>query len=365
MATINAKSRIFIGLSGGVDSSVTALLLKKQGYRVEGVFMQNWREDGKNNFCPQDTDLKDAQAVCQKLDIPLHTVSFAQEYWDKVFQQFLDEYAAGRTPNPDILCNKEIKFKAFLNYALEQGADHIATGHYARISLENGLYVLKKAYDLNKDQSYFLYTLQQAQLAKSLFPVGELSKTQVRVIAKEHSLANHAKKDSTGICFIGERKFRDFLGEYLLARPGNIETVEGEMIGKHNGLMFYTLGQRQGLGIGGQKKFDNNAWYVVDKDISRQALIVGQSHDHPRLLSRSLICEQLHWTMGNTPEMPLHCWAKTRYRQVDASCIVQRLSKNTCQVDFIEPQWAVTPGQSVVFYQKDTCLGGGVILNSV
>lgn len=355
------KTHVIIGLSGGVDSSVAALLLQKQGYQVEGVFMQNWVEDGKETFCPADIDLKDARTVCERLGIPFHTVSFAKEYWDKVFQHFLDEYAAGRTPNPDILCNQEIKFKAFLNYALEKGADYIATGHYVRSRFENGKYQLLKAIDLNKDQSYFLYTLQAEQLAKSLFPLGELIKPAVRKIAHAAGFDNYAKKDSTGICFIGERRFSDFLGGYLLARPGNIETLEGKVMGVHNGLMFYTLGQRQGLGIGGQKNADTTPWYVIDKDIARQVLIVGQSHDHPQLLGRTLKCQQLHWVAGYAPETPLQCSAKTRYRQIDAPCLVEKINEDEYRVIFEQPQWAITPGQSVVFYSGEICLGGGVI----
>lgn len=356
-----SETKVIVGLSGGVDSSVAAFLLQKKGYQVEGIFMQNWAEDAKDAFCPADIDLKDAHAVCEHLQIPFHTISFAKEYWDKVFQYFLEEYAAGRTPNPDILCNKEIKFKAFLDYALTQGADYIATGHYVRSLAEQGEYQLLKACDLNKDQSYFLYTLQQEQLAKSLFPLGELTKPEVRRIAEEIGFSNHAKKDSTGICFIGERRFKDFLGEYLLARPGNIETLDGKIIGKHNGLMFYTLGQRQGLGIGGQKNKDTTPWYVIDKDITRQVLIVGQSHDHPLLLSRALKCQQLHWVAGYAPNMPLKCSAKTRYRQMDSACLVDKINADEYLVTFEEPQWAVTPGQSVVFYSGEICLGGGVI----
>lgn len=354
-----SQTRVIVGLSGGVDSSVAALLLQQQGYQVEGVFMQNWLKDGEELFCPADQDLADARAVCEKLHIPLHTVCFAEEYWQRVFQHFLAEYAAGRTPNPDILCNKEIKFKAFLDYALSLGADYIATGHYARINKSATSYQLLKACDLNKDQSYFLYTLQQAQLAKSLFPVGELTKPEVRRLANKAGFANHTKKDSVGICFIGERRFRDFLSEYLLARPGNIETVTGEIIGQHQGLMFYTLGQRQGLGIGGLKGTDGSPWYVVGKDIPRQVLLVAQSHDHPLLLSRALHCNQLHWV--NQPLTHIRCRAKTRYRQTDADCTVTAIAEDNYLVEFDQPQWAVTPGQSVVFYADDICLGGGVI----
>lgn len=356
---------VIVGLSGGVDSSVAALLLQQQGYRVEGLFMQNWVETGEDIFCPGDRDLQDARAVCERLNIKLHTVSFAQEYWDRVFQYFLAEYAAGRTPNPDILCNKEIKFKAFLDYALTLGADYIATGHYARILHTPSDYQLLKARDLNKDQSYFLYTLQQAQLEKSLFPLGELTKPEVRKMARQAGFVNHEKKDSTGICFIGERRFRDFLSEYLLARPGDIKTVDGKTIGRHNGLMFYTLGQRQGLGIGGLKGRDATPWYVVDKNIAEQTLIVAQSHDHPKLLTHSLLCRQLHWVAGHPPETPLPCSAKTRYRQHDAACVIKKINDDEYCAEFNEPQWAVTPGQSVVFYTGDICLGGGVITDKL
>lgn len=360
-----SQTRVIVGLSGGVDSSVAALLLQQQGYQVEGLFMQNWVEEGEAVFCPADQDLQDARAVCEKLNIPLHTVCFAQQYWDRVFQYFLAEYAAGRTPNPDILCNKEIKFKAFLDYALSLGADFIATGHYARDVPQHGQQLLLKAKDLNKDQSYFLYTLQQEQLVKSLFPLGELTKPEVRELARAAGFVNHSKKDSTGICFIGERRFRDFLGEYLLARPGDIETTTGKKIGRHNGLMFYTLGQRQGLGIGGQKDGDHSPWYVIDKDLTRQVLIVAQAHDHPRLLSKTLTCQQLHWVAGQGPTTPAQINAKIRYRQTDAACTLDKIGDDEYQVAFDEPQWAVTPGQSVVFYQGDICLGGGVITSRI
>ncbi len=356
------KSHIVVGMSGGVDSSVTALLLQRQGHDVQGIFMQNWQEDRDDPYCNADQDLQDASEVCRRLHIPFHHVQFAKEYWDRVFQRFLDEYAAGRTPNPDILCNKEIKFKAFLEYALSCGASYIATGHYARIHEQNGQYQLLKGADASKDQSYFLYTLQQSQLARSLFPLGELQKSEVRAIAETAGLQNHAKKDSTGICFIGERKFRDFLAEYLLARPGHIENEAGKVLGKHQGLMFYTLGQRQGLGIGGQQDSDPAPWYVLDKDLGRNVLIVGQSHDHPKLLKQYLQCQELSWVSGNPPPLPLRCAAKTRYRQTEAACEVTRIENDRYAVEFLEPQWAITPGQSVVFYQEDVCLGGGIIV---
>lgn len=354
------KEHIIVGMSGGVDSSVTAALLCEQGYRVTGLFMRNWDSDDKDPFCTATQDLTDARTVCDKLGIPLKTVNFAQEYWDRVFRHFLDEYAAGRTPNPDILCNKEIKFRAFLNHALDLGADAIATGHYARIHSADH-YQLLRGVDTNKDQSYFLYTLDQAQLKHSRFPLGELTKPEVRAIAERYGFCNHAKKDSTGICFIGERKFQAFLGEYLLAQPGAIETDEGKIIGQHTGLMFYTLGQRQGLGIGGLHDFNEAPWYVVSKDISRNVLIVAQQHDHPLLLQDALICENIHWIEEALPTLALECTAKIRYRSADQRCVIEASSEGHYQVSFEQPQRAITPGQSVVFYQDERCLGGGVI----
>lgn len=359
---LSQKHRVIVGMSGGVDSSVTALLLKQQGHDVRGLFMQNWDADQDDPYCSISQDMKDAHAVCEQIGIPFDTVRFTNEYWERVFKHFLDEYAAGRTPNPDILCNKEIKFKAFLDHALSLGADYIATGHYA-INFQDAAqnYHLYKSHDLTKDQSYFLYTLQQPQLARSLFPLGEYQKSAVRQIARDHCLKIHAKKDSTGICFIGERKFKTFLNEFVLARPGNMETPDGKIVGQHDGLMFYTLGQRQGLGIGGMKDTEQSPWYVLQKDLARNTLIVGQSHDHPLLLTRELTCEQLHWVIGRPPAFPLNCSAKTRYRQQDEACTIDLIDKLTAKVVFSQPQWAVTPGQSVVFYQGQECLGGGVI----
>lgn len=353
------NTHVIVGLSGGVDSAVAALFLKEKGYKVEGVFMRNWQVDDPH--CQAEQDLTDARSICDKLQIPFRTVNFAQEYWDKVFQYFLDEYSAGRTPNPDILCNKEIKFKAFLDYALDLGADYIATGHYARCEKNSNNYELLKAKDANKDQTYFLYTLNQQQLSHSLFPIGELEKPEVRKIAKENGFINHNKKDSTGICFIGERKFKEFLNEYLLAQPGNIEALDGKVIGKHQGLMFYTIGQRKGLGIGGTKNAEEEAWYVIDKDIKRQVLIVGQGHDHPQLFKKTLTCKQLHWVAGTSPETNFSCYAKTRYRQQEQECFVKQISNDQYEVEFTQPSWAVTPGQSIVFYQDEVCLGGGII----
>ncbi len=359
-------------MSGGVDSSVAALLLKKQSYDVEGLFMKNWEEDfepnakepDKKQGCNATEDFIDAEAVCLKLGIRLRTVNFSNDYWDRVFSYFLEEYKAGRTPNPDVLCNKEIKFKAFLDHALELGADYIATGHFVRRGQENNELQLLKGLDNNKDQSYFLYTLNQHQLSHALFPVGDLDKATIRKLAKEAGFKNHAKKDSTGICFIGERKFKNFLSQYLPAQPGNIETPDGKVIGKHDGLMYYTLGQRQGLGIGGLKNQSEDPWFVAKKDLKRNVLIAVQGHDNPIMFSESLIADQLHWVSGKMPELPLKCRAKTRYRQVDQPCMIIKQDDDSVEVIFEKPQRAITPGQSVVFYQSDVCLGGGVIEKS-
>ena len=355
------KPRVIVGLSGGVDSSVAALRLLEQGYRVEGLFMKNWDQDDDEDYCAAAQDLADAQAVCDLLEIPLHKVSFSREYWDRVFRYFLDEYRAGRTPNPDVMCNKEIKFKAFLDHALGLGADLIATGHYARRDRTAEGYRLLKGLDGAKDQTYFLYTLGQAQLARSLFPVGELEKPAVRALARDAGLPTHAKKDSTGICFIGERRFRDFLARYLPARPGEIVTPEGETVGRHQGLMFYTLGQRQGLGIGGRADGEESPWFVAGKDLERNRLIVVQGHEHPLLMSRALEASQVHWVAGTAPALPLHCAAKVRYRQAEQACTVTAAGPDRLRVDFTLPQRAVTPGQSVVFYAGEVCLGGAII----
>lgn len=354
-----AGSRIMVGMSGGVDSSVSAWLLLQQGYRVEGLFMKNWEEDDGTEYCTAKVDLADAQAVCDRLGIPLHTANFAQEYWDNVFEHFLQEYRAGRTPNPDILCNKEIKFKAFLDYALLLRADYIATGHYARRSDDPVCARLYKGRDPNKDQSYFLHAVPGTQLARALFPVGDLEKPEVRRIATGQGFVNHAKKDSTGICFIGERRFRDFLQQYLPAQPGAIETDAGKVVGEHQGLMYYTLGQRQGIGIGGLRDADEAPWYVVHKDLARNVLVIGQGHEHALMLSQYLRCTTIDWVAGE-PHLPLHCHAKTRYRQPDQACTVSR-DESGYVVGFAMPQRAVTPGQSAVFYLGDECLGGGVI----
>ncbi len=355
------NTHVIVGMSGGVDSSVSAYLLKEQGYQVEGLFMKNWEEDDTDEYCSAAEDLADAQAVCDKLGIKLRTVNFAAEYWDRVFEYFLEEYKAGRTPNPDIMCNKEIKFKAFLDYAQLLGADYIATGHYVRRGEADGKATLLRGLDLNKDQSYFLYAVNHDKIAKTLFPVGEIEKPEVRKIAEEQGLVTAKKKDSTGICFIGERKFTDFLQQYLPAQPGNIETPEGEVIGKHNGLMYHTLGQRKGLGIGGRQDASEEPWFTLDKDLERNVLIVGQGHEHPLLMSHSLVADKLDWVAGEAPSDDFRCTAKTRYRQDDVACTVKRLNDSNWLVEFDDKQRAVTPGQSVVFYQNEVCLGGGII----
>ncbi|MFD1803200.1 tRNA 2-thiouridine(34) synthase MnmA [Mixta tenebrionis] len=358
----NSQKKVIVGMSGGVDSSVSAWLLQQQGYQVEGLFMKNWEEDDGEEYCTAADDLADAQAVCDKLGMKLHKVNFAAEYWDNVFEHFLAEYKAGRTPNPDILCNKEIKFKAFLEFAAEDlGADYIATGHYVRRQESHGRSQLLRGLDGNKDQSYFLYTLSHRQIAQSLFPVGELAKPEVRRIAEELDLVTAKKKDSTGICFIGERKFRDFLGRYLPAQPGPIVTVDGLTVGEHQGLMYHTLGQRKGLGIGGLKESNDDPWYVVDKDVASNRLIVAQGADHPRLMSVGLIAQQLHWVDRETLRAPLSCVVKTRYRQEDIPCVITPLDDDRIEVRFAQPVAAVTPGQSAVFYLGEVCLGGGII----
>ena len=357
-------TRVIVGMSGGVDSSVSAYLLLEQGFQVEGLFMKNWEEDDTDEYCAAADDLKDAQAVCEKLGIKLHTINFATEYWDNVFEYFLAEYKAGRTPNPDIMCNKEIKFKAFLEFACEDlGADYIATGHYVRREYRNNKWHMIRGLDSNKDQSYFLYTLSHKQVGQTLFPVGDIEKPEVRAIAEKANLVTHNKKDSTGICFIGERKFKDFLQQYLPAQPGIIESAEGEEVGKHDGLMYHTLGQRKGLRIGGLATAGEEPWYVVEKDLIRNVLIVGQGHNHPRLFSKGLVANQLHWVAREEITEPFTCTVKTRYRQQDVPCTVKPLcnDKGEFEILFDEEQSSVTPGQSVVFYQGDVCLGGGII----
>lgn len=353
--------KVIVGMSGGVDSSVSALLLLEQGYWVEGLFMKNWDEDDGSEYCTAKEDLADAQAVCEKLGIPLHTANFAAEYWDNVFEHFLAEYKAGRTPNPDILCNREIKFKVFLEYAEMLGAEKIATGHYVRQGVRGGRPRLLKGVDINKDQSYFLHAVPEVAIARTLFPLGELEKPAVRAIAERHDLITARKKDSTGICFIGERRFRDFLQQYLPAQPGVIETPQGEAIGEHMGLMYYTLGQRQGLGIGGLANHPEAPWYVAGKDLERNVLIAVQGKHHPLLYTDSLATEAMDWVAGAAPVASGRFTAKTRYRQADVPCHMHTLADGGVEVRFDESQRAVTPGQSLVLYDGDICLGGGVI----
>ena len=350
-------AHVVIGLSGGVDSAVAALLLQRAGHDVTGLFMKNWEEDDTATACAAEEDLKVVRAVCEVLTIPLRTVNFSAEYWDRVFAYFLEEHRAGRTPNPDVLCNKEIKFKAFLDHALALGADKIATGHYARVQEIDGRFQLLKGLDPNKDQTYFLYALGQVELSRTLFPIGHLAKTEVRAIARAAGLPNHDRKDSTGICFIGERDFRDFLKRYLPAQPGEMRTLGGDLKGRHEGVMYYTIGQRQGLGIGGA----GEAWYVVDKNIEDNILYVEQGEQHPALFNPSLAASQLHWVAGAPPALPCRGAAKVRYRQTEQACLIGKIEGDSLRVDFDAPQRAVTPGQSVVFYDGETCLGGGII----
>ena len=357
-----SQIKVIVGMSGGVDSSVSAYLLQQQGYQVEGLFMKNWEEDDTDEYCAAATDLADAEAVCAKLGIELHTVNFAAEYWDNVFEYFLAEYKAGRTPNPDIMCNKEIKFKAFLEFAAEAlGADYIATGHYCQRRFNGATWELLRGLDANKDQSYFLYTLSHEHIAQTLFPVGGMEKSEVRRIAEEQELVTHDKKDSTGICFIGERKFTDFLQQYLPAQPGDIVSVDGNVLGQHQGLMYHTLGQRKGLHIGGLADAGEEPWYVVDKDVAANQLIVAQGRNHPRLFSRGLVAKQLHWVDRKPVTASLRCTVKTRYRQQDISCRIEPIDEDSLHVYFDEPVAAVTPGQSAVFYVDEVCLGGAII----
>ena len=370
-----AKRRIVVGLSGGVDSAVAAYLLKKEGHEVHALFMKNWEDDDNDTYCSSNEDFVDAVAVADVLGIEIEHVNFAADYKDRVFAEFLKEYIAGRTPNPDVLCNAEIKFKAFLDHAMRLGAEKIATGHYARVIETEGQYKLLKGLDKDKDQSYFLHRLNQAQLSKTLFPVGEMRKTQLRELARQIGLPNAKKKDSTGICFIGVRPFRAFLNQYISSQPGPIKNEMNQTLGQHMGLSFYTLGQRQGLGIGGvkdlqtthdspsKKKEHHEPWFVAYKDMKRNTLWAVQGHDHPALLSDALSAQDLSWTCGQ--EMPdlrhADLTAKTRYRQVDALCQVESMSALELKLSFAQAQWAVTPGQSVVLYRGDECLGGGVI----
>ncbi len=362
------RKRVVLGMSGGVDSSVAAWLLKQQGYEVIGLFMKNWEDDDDDEYCSTRQDWIDAVSVADVVGVDIEAVNFATEYKDRVFAEFLREYEAGRTPNPDVLCNAEIKFKAFLDHAMSLGADLIATGHYARVREIDGRFELMKAIDASKDQSYFLHRLNQAQLCRTLFPLGELHKTEIRRIADELGLPNARKKDSTGICFIGERPFREFLNRYLSFRPGPMMTPEGEVVGEHVGLSFYTLGQRKGIGLGGMKKSaasdgHHDAWYVARKDVANNTLYVVQGHDHPWLLSHTLAAAQVSWVAGNAPAAEALS-AKTRYRQPDIHCLHHPLAEGGFSLSFEEPQWAVTPGQSAVLYDGEVCLGGGIISGS-
>ncbi|MEM1142616.1 MAG: tRNA 2-thiouridine(34) synthase MnmA [Pseudomonadota bacterium] len=354
------RGRVIVGMSGGVDSSVAALLLLEAGYQVEGLFMKNWEEDDGTEYCTAKEDYADAKSVASQLGIKLHAANFSAEYWDDVFEHFLCEYKAGRTPNPDILCNREIKFRAFLDYAKALGAAFIATGHYARIGMKDGRASLLKGTDDSKDQSYFLHAVSHTSLACAMFPLGSLEKTEVRRLAAGAGFRTHDKKDSTGICFIGERRFADFLKRYVPAHPGPIVTGDGEVIGKHQGLMYHTIGQRQGLGIGGLAARSDLPWYVAGKDLERNRLLVVQGNDHPALFSCTLCMEPPFWIEERAPELPLRCMAKVRYRQPEQPCTVV-WNGGSHRVQFDAPQRAVTPGQSVVFYNGDRCLGGGVI----
>ncbi len=364
-----SRKKVVIGMSGGVDSSVAAWMLKEQGYEVIGLFMKNWEDDDDNEYCSARQDWLDAVTVADVIGIDIEAVNFATEYKERVFAEFLREYEAGRTPNPDVLCNAEIKFKAFLDHAMSLGAEQIATGHYARIRERNGFFELLKAKDANKDQSYFLHRLNQQQLSKTLFPLGDISKTEVRKIAENLGLHNARKKDSTGICFIGERPFRAFLNRYLSYEPGPIKTPDEKIIGEHVGLSFYTIGQRKGIGIGGLKAYkkadgSSDAWYVAKKDISNNTLYVVQGHAHPWLLSTGLLAGQSSWIKGISPDKG-KVSIKTRYRQKDIPCQLNLFEETQFSADFQEPQWAITPGQSAVFYQDDVCLGGGIIEKGV
>jgi tRNA-specific 2-thiouridylase len=356
---MSKKTRVVVGLSGGVDSSVSALLLKQQGYDVIGLFMKNWDDTDEFGNCTATEDFEDVRRVCAQIGIPYYSVNFEKEYRDKVFAYFLDEYRKGRTPNPDVMCNKEIKFGEFMEKALQLGADYIATGHYAQVRQTDGEIQLLRGADPNKDQTYFLYMVGKEQLARTLFPIGHLTKPEVRRIAEEAGLATAKKKDSTGICFIGERDFKEFLSHYLPAQPGEMRTLDGEYKGRHDGLMYYTLGQRYGLGIGGSGT--GEPWFVVGKDLENNILYVAQGHDHPALYSDYLIATGVHWISGEAPKDSFRCTAKFRYRQPDQEVVVHPREDGTILVEFARPQRAVTPGQSVVLYDGEVCLGGGII----
>lgn len=349
--------KVVVGMSGGVDSSVSALLLKEQGYNVIGIFMKNWDETTEEGVCTSEEDYNDVRAVCDQIGIPYYTVTFVKEYWDRVFTYFLDEYKKGRTPNPDVMCNKEIKFKAFLDHAMKIGADYIAMGHYAQVKKIGNEYALIRGKDNNKDQTYFLCELTQKQLAKTMFPIGHLDKREVREIAEKAGLKTASKKDSTGVCFIGERNFKEFLSNYLPAKPGQIKSLEGKVVGKHYGLMNYTLGQRKGLGIGGA----GEPWFVVDKDLKSNILYVVQGENHPERLSYGLIAKDINWIANIEDKKEISCTAKFRYRQSDQKIKVKILEDDSALVIFDVPQKSITPGQAIVFYDNEKCLGGGFI----
>jgi len=361
-----SKQKVIIGLSGGVDSSVSAYLLQQQGYEVEALFMKNWEEDDYPGYCAAAKDLEDANKVCETLGIRLHTVNFSKEYWERVFQIFLQEYAQGITPNPDVLCNKEIKFKAFFQHAMGLGADWIATGHYARRqeSVEGAL--LYQAKDKNKDQTYFLHAISQSALNKTLFPLGTYLKSEVRTMAQSLNLTNADKKDSTGICFIGEKKFRHFLQDFLLAKPGEMISTDGEVIGQHQGIIFYTIGQRQGLGIGGVKGASDQPWFVVAKNVAQNQLVVAQGEHHPTLYAQGLFCGPIQWFQApDAQSYPLTLEAKIRYRQESFFCLLTKIDDMQYLVQFSNPQRAVTPGQYIVFYHQHRCLGGAQIIQAI
>ena len=359
--SLSIKQSVVVGVSGGVDSAVALKCLRDADVPVRAVFMKNWDEDDQGQYCSAEQDLADASAVCESLQVPLTTVNFSYEYWERVFEDFLAEHRRGRTPNPDILCNQVLKFDAFLDYAMDLGGTHIATGHYARIDYQDKRYRLLRAADENKDQTYFLYRLNQQQLSQARFPLGGLCKPQVREMAREAGLDIHNKKDSTGLCFIGERPFTEFLQRFVERNPGPMITVDGDVIGEHQGLAFYTIGQRQGLGIGGRAGALNAPWFVADKKINSNELLVVQGGDHPALFSSSLRADSSHWIGGEPPTLPLRCNARIRHRQALQACWVSAANESTLQVQFDQPQRAVTPGQHIVFYRDDECLGGAVI----
>lgn len=351
------KKTVVVGMSGGVDSSVSALVLKEQGYNVIGLFMKNWEEKDESGICLSAYDYEDVRKVCDQIGIPFYGVNFSEHYRQQVFDQFIEDFKKGLTPNPDILCNREIKFKVFFEKAMELGAAFLATGHYCQNKLVNNQPVLVKGEDPNKDQTYFLYTIKSSILQKVLFPVGHLEKKEVRELARKHGLATSEKKDSTGICFIGERNFRPFLSQYIAIQPGNFETLEGKVVGQHSGAAYYTLGQRKGMGIGGQ----GEAWFVVGKDMEKRVVYVAQGSDHPALYCDDLIAADLTWVAEKQPFLPFQCHAKVRYRQVDQPCVIEKIEDGKAYVTFQQPQRSVTPGQSIVFYDESICLGGGVI----